>query len=204
VAQKMTLLGDRLRELRNNRNLTLKQVSDATGLSVSFLSLVERDKVSISVDNLERLARFYQVRLVHLFQGVEDSAVLITRHNDLDKVIQDVQPRSTAFALISYRTGARMEPLMIRVGPGHGDPNFRTHEGDIFVYVLEGKVDLISEKGETDHLDTGDAAYFFGYPGRRILNSSTIESALLLIITSPPTGVRENTLNVLGGVIPTV
>jgi len=197
----MTLLGDRLRELRNNRNLTLKQVSDSTGLSVSFLSLVERDKVSISVANLERLARFYQVRLVHLFQGVEDSSVLVTRQSKLVKIINNVQPKTSSFALMSFRTGARMEPLMVRVGPGHGDPNFRTHEGDIFVYILEGKVDLISEKGETEHLEYGDSAYFFGYPGRRIQNTSASESALLIVVSSPPTGIHENTINVFGGSI---
>jgi len=197
----MTLLGERLREFRNNRNLTLKQVSEASGLSVSFLSLVERDKVSISVDNLERLARFYQVRLVHLFQGVEDNSVLVTHCSDLEKITKNSHPKASSFALLSFRSGARMEPLLVRIGAGHGDPAFRTHEGDILIYILEGKVNLISDKGETEHLETGASAYYFGYPGRRIENASLSEPALLLLVTSPPTGLRDDALDEKSGFI---
>jgi transcriptional regulator with XRE-family HTH domain len=191
----MPLLGDRLRELRVDRNLTLKQVSEETGLSVSFLSLVERDKVSISVDNLERLARFYKVRLVHLFQGVEDSSVLITRKGYLQKHMSSVEPNKSAFSLLSYRNGARMEPLMVRIAPGQGDSHFRTHEGDMFIYVLEGRIKLIAEKGEPSELEEGDAAYYTGFPGRRLINASQENPALILMVTAPPTSLRDDALD---------
>ncbi len=71
----MPNLGNRLRELRQSRGLTLEQVASETGLSVSFLSMVERDKVSISVDNLERLARYYEVHMVHFFSGPQGNSV---------------------------------------------------------------------------------------------------------------------------------
>ena len=45
----MAVIGAKLRELRQDRNLTLTQVAESTGFSVSYLSLLERDKVSISV-----------------------------------------------------------------------------------------------------------------------------------------------------------
>lgn len=197
----MALLGDRLRELRMSRNLTLKEVSDATSLSISFLSLVERDKVSISVDNLERLAHYYGIRLVHLFQGVEDSAVLITRYQDVEKRIGDIDDRLSAFLLLSYRNGARMEPLIVKIGPGHSDSQFRTQDGDTFLYILEGKINLISEKGDTDQLVSGDSAYYFGFPGRRIENASLKESALILLITSPPGAIRDDAIDGRNGVV---
>jgi transcriptional regulator with XRE-family HTH domain len=197
----MALLGDRLRELRITRNLTLKEVADATSLSISFLSLVERDKVSISVDNLERLAHYYGVRLVHLFQGVEDSAVLVTRYQDVERKISQINDPRSAFMLLSYRNGARMEPLIIKIGPGHSDSQFRTQEGDTFLYVLEGKINLISEKGDTDQLVSGDSAYYFGFPGRRIENASLKETALILLITAPPAALRDDALDGRNGVI---
>jgi transcriptional regulator with XRE-family HTH domain len=191
----MPLLGDRLRELRVDRNLTLKQVSEETGLSVSFLSLVERDKVSISVDNLERLARFYQVRLVHLFQGVEDSSVLITRKAHLQKQLSSVEPNKSAFMLLSYRNGARMEPLMVRIAPGQGDSHYRTHEGDMLIYVLEGRIRLIAEKGEPADLEAGDVAYYTGFPGRRIVNADQEKPATILMVTAPPSALRDDALD---------
>jgi transcriptional regulator with XRE-family HTH domain len=190
----MSLLGDRLREFRMNRSLTLKQVSDETGLSVSFLSLVERDKVSISVDNLERLARYYGVRLVHLFQGVEDSSVLVTRTASTEGIPSDQSAFDQRFTLLSFRSGARMEPLLVKISPGEGDADFRSHDGDVLLYIVSGCIRLCSIKGEVDNLIAGDAAYYYGYPARKIENPSPDEPAVLLMVTVPPTGLRDEAL----------
>ena len=78
----MDTLGFRIRELRQSRNLTLEQAAADTGLSVSFLSMLERDKVSVSVDNLEKLAHYYEVHMVHFFTGPDETPVLVTRRAD--------------------------------------------------------------------------------------------------------------------------
>lgn len=190
----MASLGDRIRELRINRNLTLKQVSAETGLSVSFLSLVERDRVSISVDNLERLARYFGVRLVHLFQGVEDSAVQVTRGAQVQEKFKGTGPNQPCFALLSRRTSARMEPLLMWLEPGQGETNFRVHEGDVLVYVLKGQLRISSEKGDTETLQSGDSAYYYGFPGRKIENPSQDEPAMILLVSAPPTYLRDEAL----------
>jgi len=197
----MALIGARLRELRQNRNLTLKQAADGTGFSVSYLSLLERDKVSISVDNLERLARFYGVRMVHLFRGAEESPIRVTRQAELAELLGPVEAGRSVFALLADRADARMEPLLVRIGPGHGDPHFRTYEADTLLYVLEGQVRLISEKGEQVELAAGDAAYYFGFPGRRIENPSESGSALILVVSTPPTSPRDDIIDARRGVL---
>jgi transcriptional regulator with XRE-family HTH domain len=197
----MSTLGERLRELRQSRELTLKQVSEETGLSLSFLSLIERDKVSISVDNLEHLARYYGIRMVTLFQDVQDSSVLVTRKAQIDDQMGAFKPGKSNFALLSFRNGARMEPLFIQVGPGHGDRQFRTVEGDMFIYVLEGIVRLISERSEDITLEQGDSAYYYGFPGHRIENASQGNPARLLLVTTPPTTLRDDVLDNRHGVL---
>ncbi len=197
----MALVGARLRELRQNRNLTLKQVAEATGFAVSYLSLLERDKVSISVDNLERLARYYGVRMVHLFRDAEESPILVTRRADIERTMGDVGPGRTLFALLADRADARMEPMLIKVGPGHGDPEFRSYEADTLLYVLEGQVRIISEKGDVLELDQGDVAYYFGFPGRRIENASESEALFFLLATAPPTIRRDEVIETQQGVL---
>lgn len=195
------MIGTRLREMRQNRNMTLKQVADETGLSLSFLSLVERDKVSISVDNLERLARFYGVRMVHFFQSAEASPVFVTRRAQIKEHVGTAKPGQSAFGLLTNRADARMEPLLIKIGPRHGDPQFRTHDGDSLLYVLEGQVRLLSENADPLTLESGDAAYYFGFPGRRIENASAKEAALILLVTTPPTSLRDDAVDAQHGLI---
>jgi transcriptional regulator with XRE-family HTH domain len=188
----MPTLGDKLRDLRSGRGLTLKQVAAQTGLSVSFLSLVERDKVSISVDHLELLARSYGVRMVHLFQGLEEATALVTRAAAIEESARRAGPGRSAFTLLGWRQGARMEPLVIQIGPGHGDPAFRTLDGEMLLHVLAGRVRLLSEKGEQVELGPGDSAYYPGFPGHRIVNASSVEPARILLVTTPPTTRRDD------------
>lgn len=197
----MSLIGARLRDLRQNRNLTLKQVADDTGFALSFLSLVERDKVSISVDNLARLSRYYGVRMVHFFQGADESPVLVTRHADVARQAGRIDAGQALFLLLANRADARMEPLLIVIGPGHGDPRYRTHDGDSLLYVAAGRVRLLSESGEPVELAAGDAAYYFGFPGRRIENTSAEEAATILLITTPPTMLRDDVADAGSGVL---
>ncbi|MBN1261516.1 MAG: helix-turn-helix domain-containing protein [Anaerolineae bacterium] len=175
--------------------MTLKQVADETGFAVSYLSLLERDKVSISVDNLERLARFYGVRMVHLFQGAEETPLLIMRRERIAQLAGRVEAGHSIFTLLSSRTDAQLEPLLVVVGPGHGDPEFRTHEGDTLIYVIEGGLQILSEKGEEVILKAGDAVCYFGFPGRRIWNASETERAVVLLASAPPTNARDDVVD---------
>ncbi|MCX6032154.1 MAG: helix-turn-helix domain-containing protein [Chloroflexi bacterium] len=197
----MSLIGARLRDLRQNRNLTLKQVADETGFALSFLSLIERDKVSINVDNLARLARFYGVRMVHFFQSADESPILVTRRGEIASQTRGVGPASAEFRLLAHRADARMEPLLIAIGPGHGDPHYRTHDGDSLLYVAEGRVRLLTEGEETVELAAGDCAYYFGFPGRRIENASPEHPAAILLVTTPPTTLRDDVADATSGVL---
>jgi transcriptional regulator with XRE-family HTH domain len=161
----MSSLGTRIRELRQSRNLTLEQVATDTGLSVSFLSMVERDKVSISVDNLEKLGRYYEVHMVHFFTGPEASPVLITRRANIVKSMVETGSGPAAVTLLANRPNARMEPLLVHIAPGKEEPHFRKHEADSLVYILEGQARLIPEGGgEEIVLNQGDLAYYRDRP----------------------------------------
>ena len=64
-------LGERLRELRQGREYTLLQLAQATSLSVSYLSDLERGRTTPSLDTLEKLAGFYQMPVGQLMASVD-------------------------------------------------------------------------------------------------------------------------------------
>lgn len=196
----MSMLGARLRELRQSRNLTLEQVAEETELSVSFLSMLERDKVSISVDNLEKLARYYQVHMVHFFQGPETSPVYVTRRENILQGIAENTPAPARVTLLVNTPNARMEPLLVSIAPGQEEPHFRKHEADTLLYVLEGQARLISENGDADViLNQGDLAYYVNFPHRRIANASSEHPLLLVSVTAPPTSSLDDLLRARQG-----
>ena len=75
----MATLGQKLRELRHQKGYKLNEVAEGADLSISFISLIERDKASISVENLNKLANFYNVRLFQIFQDIEEEEAFIVK-----------------------------------------------------------------------------------------------------------------------------
>jgi transcriptional regulator with XRE-family HTH domain len=183
----MNKIGERLRELRLSRGLTLKQVAEETGFALSFLSQLERDKVSINVDNLERLANFYEVHMVHFFRMAEETPIQVVKKTEIDSLTQLGQASPAAVALLSNRSDARLEPLLIKIKPGGEEPHFRSHDADTLTYVLSGKALIVTEMGDQVELEGGDMAYYNNFPRKRLINPSPTEPLMVIAITSPPT-----------------
>lgn len=183
----MKTIGTRIRELRISRNLTLEQVGAETGLSVSFLSMVERNKASISVDNLEKLAHYFQIHIVHFFNAPEENSVSVTRREQILESLSNKKYGQAAVTLLTNKANARIEPLLIIVAPGKEEPHFRKHEADTLLYVLEGEATLIAETGDQMVLHQGDLAYYVNYPHRRLANASKEKPLVVISVTAPPT-----------------
>lgn len=195
----MPNIGLRIRELRQQRGQTLEQVAAETGLSVSFISMLERDKVSISVDNLEKLAHYFQVHMVHFFRNEVASPVQVTRRDEIVKSLGQTSKVPASVTLLSNRPDARMEPLLVVIAPGREEPHFREHEADVLLYVLEGDAVLISEAGEEIPLNQGDMAYYVNVPHRRVANASNKKQLLLIVITAPPTSSLDDLIQARQG-----
>ena len=71
-------IGTRLRQLRIRRGLSLAQVAKAVGISVGFLSALERSQMSASVATLRKLARFYKTNILDFFDPAESNIRLVS------------------------------------------------------------------------------------------------------------------------------
>src|SRR5260370_16493222 len=79
--EKSSLLpGQRSRRLRTRRGLSLAQVARATGVSVGFLSALERGQMRSSIATLRRIARFYRTNILSLFETAGDNPHLVRPH----------------------------------------------------------------------------------------------------------------------------
>src|SRR6202051_2936677 len=124
-------IGSHLRQLRSKRRLSLAQVAKAVGISVGFLSALERSQMSGSVGTLRKLARFYKTNILDFFDATGASSRQV---QPAQRKVLEAGP-GVRMELLAWGNTVMEAPLFC-VGPGAGSGEFYTHEGEEFLHVL--------------------------------------------------------------------
>ena len=172
--------GQRFRRLRTVRGLSLAQVARATGVSVGFLSALERGQMRSSIATLRRIARFYRTNILSFFEAAEENPRLV---RPAQRKILETTP-GVRMELLAWGNTA-MEPHLFRVRPGGGSGESYAHEGEEFLHVLRGDFEIWLNSGEHYHMKAGDSLYFESSTPHRWKNPGRSETWLLWINTPP-------------------
>src|SRR6202795_2563869 len=175
------LPGQRFRRLRTRRGLSLAQVARATGVSVGFLSALERGQMRSSIATLRRIARFYRTNILSFFEAAEENPRLV---RPTQRKILETTP-GVRMELLAWGNTA-MEPHLFRVRPGGGSGESYAHEGEEFLHVLRGDFEIWLNNKEHYRLKRGDSLYFESSTPHRWKNPGRAE-AWLLWVNTPPT-----------------
>jgi len=152
-------LGERIRRIRTQRDLTLEKVAQSIGLTTSFISQVERDAVSPSVESLQKIARALGTRVGAFFEEEERKELTLIRKAQRRRMA-DEQGRSTVETLASGLLNIRMEPRLFTLEVGGEIPQERTaRDAEAFGLVLEGRVEVTRGREERLSLERGDSVY---------------------------------------------
>ena len=173
--------GARLRSLRLKRGLSLAAVAGATGVSVGFLSALERAQMTASVGTLRKLARFYKMNILDFFNP---TAANPHRVRPAERKTLQAGPGVT-MELLGWGNTV-MEPHLFRIAPAATSGGSYTHEGEEFLYVLQGKLEISLDGGENVRLSPGDSFYFESSTPHRWSNPGRKET-LVLWVNTPPT-----------------
>lgn len=159
LARTFDALGRRLRQLRSDRNVTLTELAEETGISASTLSRLESGLRRPSLEQLLPLARAYHLTLDDLVDAppTGDPRVHLRPIKNGDG--------STIIPLTRHTGGIQAYKFVLR--RNNTEPDLRTHEGYDWVYVLSGRLrlvlgdrDLILEPGEVAEFDTRTPHWF--------------------------------------------
>jgi DNA-binding transcriptional MerR regulator/quercetin dioxygenase-like cupin family protein len=179
-AEAMLLPGQRFRRLRARRGLSLAKVAKATGVSIGFLSALERGQMRSSVATLRRIARFYRTNILSLFETAGDNPRLV---RPAQRKILEATP-DVRMELLAWGNTV-MEPHLFRVKPGGGSGESYSHEGEEFLHVLRGDFEIWLNSGDHYRLKPGDSLYFESSIPHRWKNPGRKETWLLWINTPP-------------------
>jgi DNA-binding transcriptional MerR regulator/mannose-6-phosphate isomerase-like protein (cupin superfamily) len=172
--------GQRFRRLRTRRGLSLAQVARATGVSVGFLSALERGQMRSSVATLRRIARYYRTNILSLFEVAGENPRLVRPAQR--KILETTS--GVRMELLAWGNTA-MEPHLFRIMPACGSGESYAHEGEEFLHILRGEFEIWLNDQEHYRLKPGDSLYFESAMPHRWRNPGKTETWLLWINTPP-------------------
>jgi len=177
-------VGQRIRELRKERGLSLRALAELSRLSTNAISLIERGDNSPTVSSLHSLANALDVPITAFFEQQGEEQVIHLK--------QDRRPTSETAGVRMENLGSglpsqQIEPFLMTIAPGGSSTSSQiTHSGEEFVYVLEGDLTCLIVEREY-HLEKGDSLLFVASQPHVYQNRS-LETTQILIIFQPMVG----------------
>jgi len=173
-------VGKRLRTLREERGISIRELARRSQLSANALSMIERGMTSPSVSTLNKLATAMEVPITAFFrEDPEKARVVLMRGGERPRV-----PflRGLFEGLGGEAYSGRMEPFLLTLESGGSSGPFGlTHTGHEFVFCLRGKL-LYEVENERYVLEAGDSLLFAAHLKHRWSNhSGTVTSAIIVI-----------------------
>ena len=156
-------IGARIRKLRQEKELSLEELSSLTGFEIEFLSSMEKNEAQPQLGTVIKLSKALDSAFGRLVSGVGDKLYSITRKDERRTVSRSTSQKGKKQVYI-YKSlapdvqGRHMEALMVQLEEV-SEKEISVHEGEEFIFVLDGIVVL--EIGEdTFELEPGDTAYY--------------------------------------------
>ncbi|QJP10204.1 helix-turn-helix domain-containing protein [Pseudomonas multiresinivorans] len=183
-------VGARLRAVRKQQKLTLKQLSDLSGVAVSTLSKMELAQVAVSYDKLAAAARALQVDIAQLFRPLPPVGVLAGLKTFVKTRVDDAAGYDTGgyeyYPIAGDFPQRNMTPLYARIFArevGEFDDYVR-HPGQEFAMVVAGRVRIQFETGESVSIGLRETAYFDSSIGHLYLNDGEADEAQVMVVMS--------------------
>ena len=153
-------IGHRIRRIRNQQGRTLQEIADLCGCSKGLLSKIENGKVVPAVATLSKIAKALGVRISVLMEDGETAeAIYSPNMTDRPDAFVPTNKGYAICALAPHLANKKMQPVLFRSRKGEVKPHSVAHEGEEFIYVLEGEVKMHVGPVEY-HLKQGESVYF--------------------------------------------
>jgi XRE family transcriptional regulator, regulator of sulfur utilization len=157
-------IGKKMKFLRKERKLTLKSLAEQTGVSISFLSQVERGKSSVTLESLKKIADALDINPSFFF----------SENNSLENVDGKHEPFHYQDLSHDIRD-AVFSPILVTLKPGENKGSAFSHSGHEFLYIIEGKltVEIYGERFELHEqesymFDARKTHYWFNFSDQNV------------------------------------
>ena len=178
-AKKRVSVGQKIKKARTGKKIRLDQLANQTGFATDYLKDIESGKAIPPVGALLQISRALEI---------DSGALLKEPDSQLQSRIKAHTKRTENYAYTTLTPGAEnkhLKAFLVTVAPrqNHKGVGYH-HEGEEFVYVLQGKIEV--DVGEhVNTLETGDSLHFNSGIVHHMKNISDEATELLVVIYSP-------------------
>jgi transcriptional regulator with XRE-family HTH domain len=155
--------GDRIRRVRQERGLTIKDLSSRTGIDTADLERIESGETIPALGQLVRLGRALDMKMGYFISPGTDQLMTVVRKDARRPISRYAETKSVEHGysyecLAPEKADRLMEPFIVTLVPTDTE-EFSTHAGQEFLYVLEGEI-KVQVGDRVEFLKPGDAVYY--------------------------------------------
>lgn len=183
-------VGEKIKMVREEKGMSLAELAEKSGFSSALLSQIENHMISPPLGTLIKLAGALEVTIGHFFEDKAEAPFVIVRATERKHISRVASKEGVKFGY-SYESLAQdkknryMEPFLVTLEPAtKKDRNAYSHEGEEFIFVLEGEMEVTLED-HTDLLKPGDCIYFDSKLRHRVEAVGEKETRILAVIHAP-------------------
>jgi len=187
------IIGEKIKRLRESKNLPVDEIAERTGLSITQITRIESNEELPSLAPLIKIARVLGVRLGTFLDDQQELGPVVSRKYDRtaeEGISFSNNARTTGkymayHALSQDKSGRHMEPFLIDVLPAQKeDFVFSSHEGEEFIYVMEGVIE-INYGQDTYLLEEGDSIYYDSIVSHHVHAGNEYPGKIIGVIYTP-------------------
>jgi transcriptional regulator with XRE-family HTH domain len=185
------VVGSRIRALRESKKITAEQVAERSGLSLEQLDRIENDMNLPSLTPLIRIARALGVRLGTFLDDSDSLGPVICRREDSHASISFSSETAGShnylnfFALAQSKAGRHMEPFLIDIdSASNGGYQLSSHEGEEFLFVLEGAIEVAYGKNRYV-VNAGESIYYDSIVDHNVHAAGESKARILAVVYTP-------------------
>jgi transcriptional regulator with XRE-family HTH domain len=188
------IIGGKIKNLREMKNLSVEDVAERAGLSADQIRGIEGNEYFPSLAPLIKIARVLGVRLGTFLDDQQESGPVVYRKKSYEEdegigftnnARAAIHKNMSYYALSLDKSVRHMEPFLIDIEPAQeADFVFSTHEGEEFIYVLEGVIEI--NYGKTTYLlEAGESIYYDSIVAHHVHAGNGQPAKILGVIYTP-------------------
>jgi len=175
-------IGNKIKELRVQKNLTQEELADRAELSKGFISQVERDLTSPSIATLMDILQCLGTNPEEFFSGTASEQVVFKRSDYFEKT--DGESKNKIQWIIPDAQKNMMEPILLTLEPEGTTVPDSPHEGEEFGYVLSGSIEL--HLGTRTYKVKKGESFYFSSKKEHFIKANDKQGAQVLWVSTPP------------------